>query len=346
MENNKYYPMNSAELLDSVFEVYKKSFGKQIGVSIIFNIILTAILYFFIFAGGLVLAVNLIGNSGSFASTSVSTIIMIVVFILLLVLIITIHSALATTGNALITKHTFLGEPCSIGEVIKASFKKLLPACLAGIANAIVMLPVFILLAFFAYLYFVMIYDLTRYNSTPGVFTVIATILIILLALVVSIFCSAISMMSVSAAIFEKKYFFAAVAKSFRLAKPDFAKILGLVTVWTLITGATSYSITSVIDLGATFAEFFVPQEAAGAIAMMAMSVSTIFSSIVSTLLAPLSGIFSTMMYINQRFKHEGLDIELNLNGVLAEKQKQAYMEHVRKMQEMHGPSGNNNYRY
>jgi len=330
MDNNKYYPMNSAELLDSILDVYKKSFLKQIAITMIFGIMFTAIIYLVIFAGGITVALSLMSNMPSFSNPMDAfwkLLPSIIVFLIVFVIISIIYQALNTTGNSIITKQTFLNEPTDIGAVLKQSFKKILQASSAGLANLIVMIPLIVIVSIFLYVYIMMIVEITGNNTFPATLTIVVTIALAIVMLIVSIVCSAITMMSMSVAVFENKYFFSALKKSFQLVKPDFFKILGLIAVWSLIVSATSYSISIVFNFAPVFVEMFFPQESAGVFSMIFMSLGSIISMAVSTLLAPLTGIFSTMMYINQRFKHEGLDMELNLNEINAQRLKKQFEE-------------------
>jgi len=123
-------------------------------------------------------------------------------------------------------------------------------------------------------------------------------------------------MMSMSVAIFEGKWFFSAVGRSFALVRPDFLKLMGLLTIWSVVTSVFSYSMETFFSVGTSLSSYFLPQETAATVLMATMGLRFIFSIVISTLLFPLAGIFSTMIYINQRIKQEGLDIELNLSAL------------------------------
>ena len=311
--NNKYYPMNSAEVLDQTMEIYKKSFLKQVGISLIFSIIFMVALYIFIFAGligGAVMAFGTfaqgaLGPGGFFA---------IAVFILLFMLIVSMYGALASTGNALITKKTFLGEHCDLGKMISESFKKIWRATSAVIANLIALLPVIIVLGVLIFLYVLMLVAFA--DAGAGVMTmVILSIILILIVVTFMVLYITLTMLSVSVAIFESKWFFGALARGFSLAQPDFFKLMGIVAVWFSVMTALSYSVSTFFDFGSFLVMSFLPSESAVFISLIMTVVGVLVSMVVSVLLAPLSGIFYTVVYMNQRIKHEGLDIELNLNA-------------------------------
>jgi len=311
--NNKYYPMNSAEVLDQVLDIYKKSFLKQVAVSIIFSIIFIVLLYIFLFAGIVALMVGFY-DAFNEASLTTGAIISIAIFLMIIVLLAAIYDALLNTGNALITKHTFLGEYCDVGGVLKETFKKFWIAVSASLASLIVFIPVFFIGGVIVYLYIDMLVNFYGTGYMPTTPIIVFTILLLVLVLVISLIGTTVIMMSNKVAIFEGRWFFGAVKRSFILVKPDFMKIMGLVTVWSLIITAASYSLEAFFAVGTALAGYFAPQEAAGLILMSTWGVGSIFSMITGIVLAPLWGIFSAVVYINQRIKLEGLDIELSLN--------------------------------
>jgi len=312
--NNKYYPMNSAEVLDQVLDIYKRSFLKQVGISIIFYIIFSAVAAIFI-VGGLfatmmatfgIFAQGVLGPGGFFA---------IAVFVLLFLLILSMYGALTTTGNALITKKTFLGEDCELSKVIGEAFRKIWKATSAVIANLITLLPVIIVLGVLIFLYVTMLVAFAE--AGMGIMPIIIlSIILVLIVVVFIVLYITITMLSVSVAIFEGKLFFSALVRGFSLAQPDFLKLMGIVAVWFSVTTALSYSVSMFFEFGSFLVMSFLPSDAAIFMSLAMMGIGMIISMIVSVLLTPLSGIFYTVIYMNQRIKHEGLDIELNLNAL------------------------------
>jgi len=317
--NTKYYPMNSAEVLDQVLDLYKKSFLKQVGISVIFSIIFSVVLYIFIIVGAIG-AMSMAFGAVAQGALAPGGFVAISVFILLFFLAISMYSALLSTGNALITKKTFLGEPCDLGKVLGETFKKIWIATSAVIANMVALLPLIIVLGVFIFLYAIMLGGFidAGMNVMP---IVILSIFLILVVIAFFILYSTITMLSVSVAIFEGRWFFSALMRGFSLAQPDFLKLMGIVAVWFIVTYALSYSISTLFDVGSFLAMSFLPADTAVIVSMIAWAVGIIISLVTSVLLAPLSGIFYTTVYMNQRFKHEGLDIELNLNALGSYKQ-------------------------
>ena len=316
--NNKFYPMNSAEVLDRVLDIYKRSFWQQIGLSIIFNIMFMAAMYILLFVGliATVVAVGAAFAPGSAGTMSAGGVVFIGVLIILFLFSISAYTALLSTGNALITKHTFLGDRCDVGKVIKESFKKIWVATSAVLANVIVMIPGIIVLSVFVYLYIFFIGAVIDGGGIGYWPIVIVSILFILLVIGFFVAFTTITMLSMPAAIFEGKWFFAAFKRGFSLAQYDFVKLMGVVTIWILAVYALSYSIEMIFGIGSAMMMAFAPAESAMFMYFGMMGVRFILTMVVSVIVAPLSGIFYTMIYINQRFKHEGLDVELNLNAL------------------------------
>ena len=313
--NNKYYPMNSAEVLDQVLDVYKRSFFKQLAISIVFSIIFFIIFYIFLLLGLVAAGFVIFANYFTQATISAGGIIVIAVFILLFLLGISIYGALLYTGNALITKQTFLGEYCDVTRVIKMAFKKLWITTTASLANLIILIPAIIVMALFVFLYITMLIEF--FDIGMGVMPIIImSIVLILLVIAFFVLYITTTMMSVSVAIFEGKYFFSALKRGFELVQPDFLKLMGLVAIWFTITSVFSYSFEVFFGVGSAIGLYFLPQEAAALMYMGTTGLRMILSIIISTILMPLSGIFYTMVYINQRIKHEALDVELNLNAL------------------------------
>ncbi|MCL2564765.1 MAG: hypothetical protein FWE24_03005 [Defluviitaleaceae bacterium] len=325
--DNKYYPMNSAEVLDQVLSVYKKSFLKQLVVSTVFSIIFFVGFYLLLIVGIFVLVAGF-ASAGLGTGIGAGMIITIGALLIFLVLGISIYEALTATGVALITKHTFLGEYCDVWGVLKASFKKILIATTAALANLIVLIPVIALAAFLVYIYIVTIIGFGNMEGTPGGPIIAATIVLILLMLALSLVLATITMMSMSVAIFEGRWFFGAVMRSFQLVKQDFMRIMGLVAIWFLITFGITISLETLFSVGPSLLMYFFPEEAAGFVFLSTFIFGSLFSIAVGVVVAPLSGIFSTMVYINQRIKLEGMDIELNLNALEVKRNYDERNEH------------------
>jgi len=314
--NNKFYPMNSAEVLDQVLDVYRRSFFKQIGISLIFYIMFFAVMCILLLVGlvagaAMVFSALLPGTSGSMGAGGI---VFIAVLIILFLLSLSMYMALMTTGNALITKQTFLSEYCDVGRVVKMAFKKVWIATSAVFANVLVMIPGIIGLSAIIYVFVRMLiwFVDTGAGYWPFVITIILLILFVLGFVVVY---TTLTMLSIPAAIFEGKWFFAAFKRGFLLARFDFAKLMGVVTVWFLAVLALSSSVEIIFGLGSSLLMFFIPAETAIFMYLGMTVLRMIFTTVVSVIVAPLSGIFYTMVYINQRFKYEGLDVELNLNA-------------------------------
>jgi len=315
---NKYYPMNSAVVLDLVLDIYNKSFFKQALMALVFFVIFLVVFFIFALIGIIVLIAGVVG-AGFDGAFGIGTIIAIAAFILAAVLILSIYSALTATGAALITKHTFYGEKCNEGRVLENSFKKVFIAILAALAQFVVFIPGAIIAALLVYFYAPLIMDFGVAGFMPTVPLIAAAVILIILIAIVFLVCATITILSINVAIFEGKLFFGAVMRSFQLVKPDFMKLMGLMLIWALIIWGITYSIELLFAVGQALAAYFLPAEAAGAVFLIFLYFGGFISLAVSiAVTTPLLGIFNTIVYISQRIKLEGLDIELNLNALEA----------------------------
>ena len=316
--NNKFYPMNQAEVLDLVLDVYKRCFLKQISVSIIFSVILYVAFMVMVFAG-IIASMFVLFDTMAHSTLSSNGIIIIGVFIMLFLLGLAFYEALISTGSALIAKHTLLNEHFDVGKIVKAAFKKMFVAASAAVANAIMTIPLFVVMAAGMYLYISMIFrldDMDFASRASITFIIVTGILLILMMVVLIAFFATITMMSMSASIFEGRWLFGAVKRGFSLVRPDFFKLMGLKVLYFVIMFAFSFSVEAFFGMISMLGVYFLPSGASAALSMGTMMIGWIFTLAISVVLIPLSGIFNTIIYINQRIKHEGLDVELNLNAL------------------------------
>lgn len=326
----KYYYMNTAEKLDAVIDIYKKSIGPQIGLAIIFNIIFTVIMAIAVFFGVVMLFMSAFA-SFDMDNISISFIISLVIFFLVVLSIALIKSATYGTGNRIMALKAYIGEKINISQVIKQSFKGFFYAFTAIIAELIVLIPLLVLLSGAFVLYFYIFYN-TVSSYWYGIdelltITIISTIIFFIIIIALTVIASTITITVLPVAVFEKKHFFSAFSKGFRLVKKDFLKICGLVTIYTLVIMAASYSFSSLWGVGAGLANIFLPRPAAAGFMTVAIYLDYFVSIISALIFTPLSGILSTVIYVNQKIKYEGLDIELKVIELQKEEQMKKIMK-------------------
>lgn len=312
----KYYYMNTAELLDTAIEIYKKSFGQQIALSVIFSIIFSIILFAVIFLGMIAVMAAFIGNL-DYANYNITMMITAAaLFILLILFASSLHSALYSTGNIILAYKSYMGEKPSLKDIVKQCFKKFLPVLTVIFAQFIVLIPLFILIGALSVGYFYYLFNMIN-AGTPNIWlAIIITVLFIIALSITGIISMTVTIASVPVAIFEKKYFISAVLKGFSLIKKDFKKILGAVIIYYLVMYIASYSFSAFLGLGKAFIDVLFPRNIAAFLTVSTVYFDYIFSAVFSIILTPLNGIFSAAVYINQKIKYEGLDIGLKLEDL------------------------------
>jgi len=304
--------MNTAEILDRVFDIYKKTFWRQMARVFIFGvpafILLAAYSFLWVIIFG---AARFNGPVG---------VIPAVIFILSLVIIFIIWEALSLTGNISLARQAYYGSELSLDVMFKDIGKNILRVSSALFAVVISAVPFAAAGAyiFIAALRIIQDYGFERGPSLAAVIAVIIAVIVIFSILIA--FFRAITSSAIPAAIFEKRYFFGAVARSFFIVKGDFFKISGTFLMWQLITAAVNYSLItayyfasgSLGGISGFFSDYYAP----GTISyLIGNNLLTVW---VSVIISPFGGIISAVIYINQRIKKEGFDIELRLNRLIA----------------------------
>ena len=310
----RYYYMNIAEQLDLTYSLLKKSFGRQIAFSIIFNIIYSILLFIIVFIG-VVGVLNLSINSFYFSSPSLSSGFVPLFFIGLFVLFfVLIGRNMRDAGNTIISYNSYIDLNPNLSDVLKECFK--------NIPRIFTITIIHLLIYALYYLVFILlgigIFYLLVFNTfylTTGIIIIYAVIgfLFVLSFLVVDIFVSSILAPSIPVAILERKYFYGAVKRGYELIKPDFWKTVKTLAIYKLIALTVTYSIAVFLALGKSIMGIVLPSNIASGIVLFTVYSDTIINNIVSLAFSPTAGILNTIIYLNQRIKLEGLDIELKL---------------------------------
>ena len=300
----EYGRMNTAELLDTVFELYKKTFWRQMVRAMIFGIpAYIALIAVSIFGAVLLNAAGSGKIFGGFAA-------ILIVFVLLIL----IWDALSFGGNISLTKQAFYGKKVSLDVMfsdIRKNFIKMFSAVAAIFLLAFPPLAI-------AALFFSRVFRSVNFSSFPDIsltmFIAAAAVVVFIAYAATAVFDTLVSSAAASAAA-EKKYFFSAVARSVRLIRGDFLTVCGTFMLWRLILGLLNYSVTAVYFLAtgsfAAGVNFFAEFNARGALTDLIGN--NFYFLLISLILSPLGGILKTVIYFNQRIKKEGFDIEIEL---------------------------------
>ena len=305
---DKIFYMNASEILDSVFAFYKKSFWKHIGASFIFGMVCNAIiitLLFFVMTAGLFYLMTDGWATGGFAALAAS----FAVFFLL-------FPALTGLGNIALTGRLFQRKDNDLGKAVSDGFKGLMPAITGVMAKFILCFPLVYLSARLIIWGGGRVFGLFL---TPifgsGYWTVGALTLILVLAVAlagVALAAAAVDtffIILLPVCVFERKYFFPAVFRAFRLIKQDYARLFRVNLLWFAVSSLFSAFITMPVQILAS---------ALGdtTFGILLVMFNLMLSQLVSFVTTPLSGIFYSTVYMNQRVRHEGLDIEMRLEAL------------------------------
>ena len=317
--------MNMAGVFDRVMDVYAKSFGKQMAFSAIAGILSSIV---FSMAGAILAALIFLilfvtassGGTGWFSGI-LSVGIAIVFF--------SLWFALFNAGAVLLSKTAFYGDKIKlpINELPKA----MLRVCTAFLAQILVFIPV-VLGAGFLYSR-VVSRVLGNLNNNYTVSIIITFFIIALIALVIYLMLENIFAVTMAVAAFEGRWFFGAVVRSWELIKYDFWKVLITRFLWFIAICCMFYAAYGVLFLFMMLNYWLMDTFGAWAIntlEILAISIFSITSVIIAFLALPLNGILQSVIYYNQRIKHEGLDIEVMIEKAereVAEKQKDQLIE-------------------
>jgi hypothetical protein len=310
-----FSPMNAAELMDKVFDIYKKSFWKQIAFSAIIYVIALAAMVVLTFILTIILMVFIVTLlAGAFgANFSAGYFILIFGIIALMVLpFVLIWQAFSSSGHILLSRQAFYGFKVRLKHMgLRKVFFRVFSSLVAQVIIAIPFVIIFLVILF-AFVYtFENIFLLVNLNVAAiiGFFIVLAALGFGYLLI------SNIFSLSIAVAVFERRYFFGTVTRSWELIKKEFWRILGIRVVWYLAAMAFSVSAQGLFMLASGAWDIF-----AGTIPMI-HEINSLVNFItqlagpliVVLLVAPLEGIMQSLIYFNQRMKNEGLDLEIRL---------------------------------
>ena len=301
--HKEFSPMSVAELMDKVMDVYKKAFWKHMAFAAIISLISFVVVFamsivLFLIVGLLMFAAQTGGARGGHNDAIVGIVIIIVIAYLPTVVA---WQSFSTSGHILLSRKAFLSEKILLKKM--GLFSVIISVITAVIANVLVSLP-------FIGVAFVFAFALTLSGSSYTV--VIVTMLIIgfLYLLMANLFS-----LSIAVAAFERRYFFDALMRSYKLVKVDFWRIFGIQFLWILAIIAFSLSGQGLLGLVSWGWSVFSGTANMGVIVnVIVMFFSTVVGPIILALLiAPLYGIMQSIIYFNQRMKHEAYDLELRL---------------------------------
>ena len=315
--------MNTAEVMDKVFDVYKRSFLYQIGLNFCVYTIGAGVLY----AVLLVLALTgiFVGSVFDFNGTAAlgpEIIALIVLGAFAFIWACIIYANLITGATGLLSWQSYSNRPIHFTHALKGTFKSSLHIASVSLAEMIAGIPVILLIILSVYAIFAGQGVFTGEYWSSGRFVSFFTPANILLAVIIGLSASIIIMivynyfaLAVPIAIFDRKHFFSALVSSYVLMKGDFWRILGARAVFAGAIMLINYSFSSIagllLGLSAGLSGSFLPSQYG--LTVIGIIIQYIVSLISSILLMPLTGIFTSIIFFNQKTKKEGLDLAMQL---------------------------------
>ncbi len=325
MDNKNFY-MNSAEVLDRSFDIYKKSFWQQIAYSFIVSSIgsvVIAITTFVITFFGIMALVPFSLGRLDVDTLPVPIIIVLVVLFIIILLLAYFQQSILTAGNITLAKQVFYTNKPNFSIAIKEAFKSCLRVFSVVLAEILVMIPFF--LSFLGIGYLLLsepIRQMMRFGPQARVdFPFVLVIIFGIFYLFIFLVIHTVFAVSVPVAIFEKKTFFKGLVQSYRLVIKDFPKIFGISLIWNIIVSIFMYSIIGVffIALGGLGLVFDAISFDSDRFMMSFQIYEYVLSGILGVVVAPLSSILTSVIYFNQKIKNDGLDIVIGFERLKGE---------------------------
>jgi hypothetical protein len=287
--------VNAAELLDRIFDVYKKSFWKQLSYAALVGVAAFVLVLAVVGAG---IANALLQWNFSYQTQNIPSVIFITAaFVLLLVLF---WQGAASAGAIVLSRQAFLGEPIKLqARGFPAIIGRALSAVIAQIVIAVPYLAVSGGLLF-AYFYFIPVISELWLLRVYYIFSAL-----LLFAAVAGFFMYMhVFSLAIAVAVNERVLFFNAARRSLLLIKGDFWRLFGIRVMGWAIIFVLSLAAQAVLTLLPSFVGLLtagIP----GAMPLLlllqfAVGLGGIF---VSFAISPMDGILTAVLYLNQRGK-------------------------------------------
>ena len=289
---SNFSKMNTAEVMDRVFDVYRKSFFKQLGFSAIVGVIafvlIFAITVMMLTMGTLFFAFFAITGVEHFPAGN-AAIIPAIIFLGIMVLLYLLWQSVASAGHILLSEQAFYGRAMKLqfGNVLAVAVR----VFSAFLAQVILVIPVIALAGGAFYLSALLAGNAFQIAVfAAGFFGVIVYLNIFLFA--------------VAVAIFENRMFMKAIQRSWELVRGEFWKLFGIRVLWFMVIMVITYATYGLLAVGGMIANFEL--------------LFALINIILGFAIMPLDGIMQAVLYFNQRIKREGLDLEIKLEHLIS----------------------------
>ncbi|MCL2189264.1 MAG: hypothetical protein FWB87_10910 [Defluviitaleaceae bacterium] len=298
--------MNAAHLLDRIFDVYKKSFWKQLAYAAIVGLIATTGMGFFMVGIGIFIAASM-----AFMGFGTAGVAIVAVSLLVIIPLVMLWQGTMSTGAILLSRQAFLGRKVKLPTYY--IFRNIGRAVSALLAQFLVAIPYLAIVGGLLYFFFRFTagYVALWLFNAYFVFS-----LVLLIAAVVGFFIYMhMFSLAVAVAVSEQVMFFYALRRSCELIKGDFWRLFGVKSMGWVIIFCLSFAASGVIMLipalaGVIFAGNMLLMPVIMAINLIA----GLLNIVVMFALGPLEGILTAVVYFNQRIEKEGFDIDLALD--------------------------------
>ncbi|MCL2388418.1 MAG: hypothetical protein FWC89_12865 [Defluviitaleaceae bacterium] len=304
-----FSPMNAAELMDKVLDVYKKSFWMQIAFAAIIMVVgfvaIFVVVFVLTFALIFGLGIGVVADAGEWYYIA-----MILGMGLLLLPLFLLWQAFSSSGHILLSRQAFYGHKVRLGHM--GLTRVLLRVATSLLAQIILMIPFILVSVAVLYALFIIASEFLLVHEWQ--FLVFTFFVIFLLSFLYLVYSHVFSL-AIPVAVLEQKHFFATITRSFQLIRPDFWRVFGIRAIWFLVVFAfssTAQGVFMILNMGI---EWLANTAGMGWMALMMItgSLSWLITIAVSLLSAPLEHIMMALLYFNQRMKNEGLDLEIKL---------------------------------
>lgn len=313
MDFSRFSIMSITEILDRTFDIHKKNIGTSALYMFVLSIISIVVGLIFVFVGmvPLTMIMGSISMLG-YGASDVQVFIWIAVMFVVLGVVFYAIELVRQSGVIIIGSNGFLKKKTDIGNAMEGMFRNIPRMLSVILAGTLLFIPVVIVFGG------VMIAFIRNYEITYSVFSLIGIIVSGLILLVWFIYFMTVHIYSAHTAIIEKLTFFKALKRSRVLVKNNFWKTLGSYVLFALVVGTVSFSIYTVLGIIAGIIYLIlgssgINQNLLTMLLMLGNILRIPIQIIISLFIGPLTGIFITILYYNQRFKKNGYDIELNL---------------------------------
>jgi hypothetical protein len=233
-----------------------------------------------------------------------------------------IYANAITAATSFLSWLSYSGRRVDISYALKNTAKSLGRIATVSLAEMLAVAPMIIILGLTVYAVFsgqgVFTAEYWAYNYFFSLFTPTNLILLLLISLIGSLVSAAVYnyfALALPVAVFDRKHFFAALVDSYHLIKGSFWRLLGIRIAFIGATMLISYSFTGisafVLGLSTGLSNSLSPGP--NGLFTMGVVIQYIVGLATSILIMPLEGIFTAVIFFNQKTQKEGLDLAMQL---------------------------------